>query len=92
MSLRFWIFIEPVIIFIIFPSVALGHGFANYVHGAKSAAMGGAFTALADDPTAIFHNPAGILQLEGTHLTVGLTTFSPNSTFKSNGTSGIPGH
>jgi len=53
--------------------------------------MGGAFTALADDPTAIYHNPAGILQLDGTHFTVGLTTFSPNSTFKSNGTSGIPG-
>ena len=88
---RFWVFIEVVIVCLIVPSIALGHGFANYVHGAKSVAMGGAFTALADDPTAIFHNPAGILQLEGTHLTVGLTTFSPNSTFKSNGTSGIPG-
>ncbi len=88
---RLWFFVELIVVCLMIPATALGHGFANYVHGAKSVAMGNAFTALADDPTAIFYNPAGILQLEGTHLSFGLTAFLPDSTFKSNGTSDIPG-
>ena len=32
--------------------------------GAKGAAMGGAFTALADDGTALYWNPAGLVQIE----------------------------
>lgn len=86
-----WIFVAFVVLCVLIPVAASGHGFANYIHGAKSAGMAGAFTALADDPTAIFHNPAGILQLEGSHFTVGFTTFLPGSTFKSNGTSGMTG-
>ena len=86
---KFCSLIVLIIFFLILPAEVFGHGFANYVHGAKSAAMGGAFTALADDPTAIFHNPAGILQLKGTHFTVGFTTFLSDSNFKSAGTSGI---
>ncbi len=91
MLLKFVILLETIIIFFITPAIALGHGFANYVHGAKPVAMGNAFTALADDPTAIFYNPAGILKLNGTHFCFGATTFLANSTFKSNGTAGIPG-
>ncbi len=37
-----------------------GFGFLTLPAGARAAAMGGAFTALADDPTAAFWNPAGI--------------------------------
>ena len=40
--------------------------------GAKATSLGGAFTAYADDLSAIHYNPAGLTQLEGTHLTVGL--------------------
>jgi hypothetical protein len=36
--------------------------------GARAAAMGNAFVALADDPTALFWNPAGIIQTAGTSL------------------------
>jgi long-chain fatty acid transport protein len=53
--------------------------------------MGGAFTGQADDPTAIFYNPAGIVQLDGTQASVGFTAYLPDATFRSNGTSGIPG-
>lgn len=37
-----------------------GSGFALYEHGAKAISMGGAFTAIADDGSALFFNPAGI--------------------------------
>ena len=37
-----------------------GFAFLTLPAGARAAAMGGAFTALADDPTAVFWNPAGV--------------------------------
>ncbi len=40
--------------------------------GPKAIGMGGAFVAVADDPTAVFHNPAGITQLEGHDFFVGV--------------------
>ncbi len=39
---------------------ALGSGFLATGPGARAAAMGGAFTGLADDPSAVFYNPAGL--------------------------------
>ncbi len=37
-----------------------GFAFLNLPAGARAAALGGAYTAIADDPTAAFWNPAGI--------------------------------
>jgi long-chain fatty acid transport protein len=42
--------------------VAFGSGFSIFEQGAKATAMGGAFVATADDPSAIFYNVAGIAQ------------------------------
>jgi long-chain fatty acid transport protein len=42
--------------------VAFGSGFGLFEQGAKATAMGGAFAATADDPSAIFYNVAGIAQ------------------------------
>ncbi|MFC1553951.1 OmpP1/FadL family transporter [candidate division KSB1 bacterium] len=39
--------------------------------GAKALGFGGAFVAGADDPTAIFYNPAGISNLSGTNIIFG---------------------
>ena len=39
--------------------VGEGSGFLIYEHGAAAMAMGGAFVAVANDPSTIFHNPAG---------------------------------
>lgn len=36
--------------------------------GPKAIGMGGAFVGIADDPTAIFHNPSGITQMKGHHF------------------------
>jgi long-chain fatty acid transport protein len=40
--------------------------------------MGFAFTAQADDPSAIYFNPAGILQLEGSNVMAGVTYIKEN--------------
>lgn len=39
--------------------------FLNISQGARAAAMGSAFVAVADDPSAIFWNPAGIARIQG---------------------------
>ncbi|KJS33278.1 MAG: hypothetical protein VR64_02775 [Desulfatitalea sp. BRH_c12] len=43
------------------------------IHGAKAGAMQAAFVAVADDPSAIVHNPAGITHLKGNHFYTGVT-------------------
>lgn len=48
--------------------------------GAKAMAMGNAFAAQADDPSALFHNPAGIAFLKGTQANIGSTTIIVPST------------
>jgi long-chain fatty acid transport protein len=64
--------------------VALSSAFAINELGARAQGMGGAFTSIADDASAIFFNPAGIafqkgLQLEMDELTViGLFRFFPS--------------
>jgi long-chain fatty acid transport protein len=45
-------------------------------------ALGGAFTALSNDPSAIYFNAAGITQLSGTHFMLGTTLIAPESSFR----------
>lgn len=71
---------------LVLPALAFGHGFAINEHGAKAMGMGGAFVAQADDPSAAYFNPAGIVQLEGIQFAAGLTVIAPDATFKSDGT------
>ena len=44
--------------------------------GARALSMGGAFVAVADDSTAVFWNPAGLAQLKGRGISVGLCAMS----------------
>jgi long-chain fatty acid transport protein len=55
----------------------------NPVQGAKAAAMGTAFVAVADDPSAIAHNPAGLTQLTGTNIYGGPTFVIPSTSYTS---------
>jgi long-chain fatty acid transport protein len=71
--------VVALMIFAFSPS-AHGSGFLIYEHGAVAMAMGGAFIGLANDATAIFHNPAGIAFLEGTQVSAGVTLIFPNTT------------
>jgi long-chain fatty acid transport protein len=66
------------------PVAAFAGGFAANEQGAKATGMANAFAAQADDPTAVYFNPAGIVQLEGTQVTVGVSPVIPGATFESN--------
>jgi long-chain fatty acid transport protein len=69
--------------------MAFGSGFAINENGTKAVGMGGAFAATADDPTAVYFNPAGIVQLEGTQISLGLSPIMPHATFTSSGGSTV---
>ncbi len=60
---------------------AFGGGFNIYEAGARATALGGAFTATADDASAIFYNPAGLAFLEGTGLDLNLMPIIPSAEF-----------
>ncbi|HPF36015.1 outer membrane protein transport protein [bacterium] len=60
---------------------ALAGGFNIYEAGARATAMGGAFTATADDGSAIFYNPAGLAFLEGSALDLNLMPVVPAAKF-----------
>lgn len=74
---------------------AFGAGFSIFEQGAKASGMAGAFVATADDPSAIFYNPAGLAQQRELTVLAGATfiNFSnefngdPNSEYTA-GTSG----
>lgn len=63
-----------------------GSAFSIAELGTRAAGMGTAFIATADDPSAIFYNPAGIAFQSGVHMeadlggVVGLFRFTPSST------------
>lgn len=54
-------------------------GFALYEWSARGNALGGTLAGRADDPSAVAFNPAGITQLEGTHVVMGATLALPLS-------------
>ena len=52
---------------------AYGAGFSIFEQGAKASGMAGAFVATADDPSAIFYNPAGLAQQREMTVLAGAT-------------------
>lgn len=56
-------------------------GFQINEQGAKAMGMANAFTGIANNPSAIFFNPAGITQLCGTQLLGGISLIAPNTKF-----------
>lgn len=72
-------------------TLALGHsawavgggGFANQIVGTRALGMGNAFVAVADDPSAVFFNPAGLLALEGTNVSLGMAPHFPSVEYQS---------
>ncbi len=74
------------------PSLSWGAGFALFEAGNKSLGMGGAFTAVADDPSAMFWNPAGLaFQIEeGNQIMAGVVFITTEQSFT--GTTPFPGN
>jgi long-chain fatty acid transport protein len=62
-------------------ATVLASGFNIYEAGARATALGGAFTATADDGSALFYNPAGIGFLEGTRIDLNVMPILPGSEF-----------
>jgi long-chain fatty acid transport protein len=66
------------VVFVLFLSTPVfGAGFALYEGSARGNVLGAGLTASADDPSAVFYNPAGITQLKGTQVQLGFTAISP---------------
>ncbi len=71
--------------------VSYGAGFKISEQGAKAMAMGNAFAAQADDPSALYYNPAGIAFLPGAQVSLGsLAILVPQTEF--NGTTPLTGN
>jgi long-chain fatty acid transport protein len=68
------------LIILLLPSFSAAGG---PVHGSKAVGMGTAFVAVADDPSAILHNPAGLTQLKGTMIYGGNAFVIPSTSFTS---------
>ena len=66
---------RKVLILFSFIAVFASPSFAGNVEtlgiGSKATAMGGAFTAYADDPFAVYYNPAGLTQIKKPTLSIG---------------------
>jgi long-chain fatty acid transport protein len=69
----------PVLLVLLFTaSTSFAGGFRLPEGGVKAMGMGFAFTAQADDPSAIYFNPAGLTQLKGQNIMVGVTYVREN--------------
>jgi len=68
-----------------FVSIARGGGIEVPQQGARAAGQADAFTAQADDPSAIFYNPAGLTQLKGTNFSGGVFAIFPEFHFSGEG-------
>jgi long-chain fatty acid transport protein len=60
---------------------AFGAGFSIFEQGAKASGMAGAFAATADDPSAVFYNPAGIAQQRELSVLAGATFINFSNEF-----------
>lgn len=72
-----------VLINIMLAGSAAAVGFRLPNQDAEGIARGNAFAATADNPSAIYYNPAGITQLEGQHLSLGTYFISTNIDYES---------
>jgi len=63
-------------------SPALGSGFALLQQGTAAMAQGNAFVAQADDPTAVYYNPAGLIQLQRPEIYLGQVINYPSREYK----------
>ena len=56
-------------------------GLSTPGQGARALGMAGAFTAVADDGSAVYYNPAGISQIDGTTLEASVALVSPQISY-----------
>lgn len=66
---------------IMVPASGFAAGFSVFEAGSRALGTGGAFAARADDPSAIFFNPAGIVDLENWQATAGVSLIFTGTSF-----------
>jgi long-chain fatty acid transport protein len=80
MQRRGWFILVAAWVWLIMtPASGLGSGFALYEAGARGSALAGAVVARADDLSAIFYNPAGLVQLPGFQVMGGFSFIVPRA-------------
>ncbi|MBI2416554.1 MAG: transporter [Ignavibacteriales bacterium] len=70
------------LLFFINAAFVYGGGFQINEHGARAMGMGGAFTAVAFDPSAVYFNAAAITNMSGFQMMVGTTLIAPSASFR----------
>ena len=75
-----WNLIVLLVVLLLFQNVSIA---GTLVHGAKASGMGTVFVGMANDPSAIMHNPAGLTQVKGTNMYSGVTAVIPSTEYKS---------
>ena len=88
--MRGWKMLAVLLVLLLTASTSHAAGFRLPEAGVKAMGMGFAFTAQADDPSAIYFNPAGLTQLEGSNLMLGVTYVKENGA-EFSGTAHLPG-
>jgi len=76
--MRGWKLLSVLLVLLLTASTSFAAGFRLPEAGAKAMGMGFAFTAQADDPSAIYFNPAGLTQLKGQNVMLGVTYVREN--------------
>src|SRR5512139_4098973 len=76
--MRGWRGLAVLLVLLLSASTSFAAGFRLPEAGNKANAMGFAFTAQADNPSAIYYNPAGLTQLEGNNIALGVTYVKEN--------------
>ncbi|HOX95236.1 MAG TPA: outer membrane protein transport protein, partial [Syntrophales bacterium] len=72
-----WILLSATLVVLMGAGSVFAAGFALYEGSARGLVLGAGLTATADDPSAVFYNPAGITQLKGMQTMVGATLINP---------------
>lgn len=65
------------------PAIVSAGAFRIFDHSASATGQGGAFIAQADDPSAVYFNPAGMTQLNGIQTSAGLLLLGGGTRFTS---------
>jgi long-chain fatty acid transport protein len=67
---------------LLFAGSLFASGFQINENAARAMSMGGAFTGVANDASAVYFNPAAITQLSGTRVSLGSTVILPKASFR----------
>lgn len=77
MKKNFVFFSLATLLVMVFTSISFAGALDTFGLGSKATSLGGAFAAYADDPFAIYYNPAGLVQMDSMTVSQGIHTAYP---------------